>query len=266
MSSVFTEKVSVILPVLNERMNSEKLLSTFKTLVLSGDLVMVDELVFVDDGSTDGTVEFLRSKRSDVGNFPFKIEILARENRRGIVDASIEGARIARNAYVAVMDADLQHPPLILKEMYAAVHDGADIAVASRHVRGGQSRWSPLRGVISRCAIMLSYFLIKSSRKIKDRTSGYFLTRKEYVTNLEPIKGRAKILLYVLSKNTLLNVREVPYTFVERTSGSSKIVSKGFSFILSFLFELVGYMKLNGTGSMGSMRISHARYNILRRR
>ena len=68
---------------------------------------------------------------------------MRREPERGLATAVIRGWQAARGEVLAVIDADLQHPPAVTLELWAEIERGADFAVGSRHVEGGGvSDWS----------------------------------------------------------------------------------------------------------------------------
>ena len=238
-------KISIVVPILNEKDNIVTLLSEFDDLVSQCGLTALDEVIFVDDGSKDGTVDILKrhSQLQDFGH-RYKITLLERDRKLGQVDACIAGSRLATNGTIAVMDSDLQHPPLTLTKMSSLMNGTVDIIAASRHIVGGKRMWSPMRGVVSRVAILIAYIFVKPSRKLKDPTTGYFMTRKEYITGLPPLAKRTKLLLYILSKNPDLKVMEVPYTFKDRKAGESKTVTKSPSFIIDYLIEILSYMRV----------------------
>lgn len=237
------DRISIIIPVINERENVVNLLSEFDKLVSEFGLNVLDEVVFVDDGSSDGTVETIK-EQARVINRKYKINIVERHKKMGQVDACIIGSRVANNDTIVIMDADLQHPPKTLIAMSSNRIDDIDIVAASRHVRGGGNIWSPTRGVISRVAILMAQMLIKPARRLKDPTTGYFMTSRDNISDLRPLAKRTKLMLYLLSMRPELKVKEVAYTFVDRTTGRSKTITRGPSFIVNYIIEVLGYMKL----------------------
>ena len=104
------KKISIIIPTRNEKDNVGKL-SEMIYDVLKG---IPYNIVFVDD-STDDTWECIEEIRQ---NHPeYNIGGEHRDNGDGLAGAVIRGFAIADGDYYAVMDADLQHPPALLKQM-----------------------------------------------------------------------------------------------------------------------------------------------------
>ena len=60
-----------------------------------------------------------------------------RKNGTGLATAVLDGFKLAKGEYMACMDADLQHPPIVLKYMYKAMESGADFCIPSRLIPGG---------------------------------------------------------------------------------------------------------------------------------
>ncbi len=180
------------------------------------------EVVFVDDDSPDGTsAEAKRIAQSDL-----RVRCIRRIGRRGLSSAVIEGALSSAAEYVAVIDGDLQHDETRLPLMLQAVQGGADMAVGSRHVEGGDSSGlsSPLRVKLSETGIRVAQMVTRTS--ISDPMSGFFLLRRELFDSLAArLTGQGfKILLdLILASPRVLNVAEVPYKFRPRLAGESKL-------------------------------------------
>ena len=99
------------------------------------------EVIFVDD-SDDNTPEVIEDTARTMSSPLFHIQLehrLAGEARAGgLATAVVHGMNRAQAEYVAVMDADLQHPPEQLRVFYdQAVAQNADLVVASRYIKGG---------------------------------------------------------------------------------------------------------------------------------
>ncbi|MGC2289730.1 MAG: glycosyltransferase [Thermoplasmata archaeon] len=242
MSIAQPHALSVVLPVLDERQNVERLIERFDKLK---DELGLEELIFVDDGSRDGTLEFL--EQSSHLNHGYGIRTISREQKLGQVDACITGSRVAKGHFVAVMDADLQHPPEAIPSMLRGLQGGCDIAVGSRYVNGARVRRNPERGVISRGAMIVAHFLLPVSNRMLDPLSGFFVARKDLITDLKRLRGRCKLLLFVLSVHKDVRVTEVGFDFEERSNGRSKTVDVSLSFIVRYLIELITYMKVRSS-------------------
>jgi len=180
------------------------------------------EVVFVDDNSPDGTADAARAlARTDIA-----VRCIRRIGRRGLSSAVIEGALSSSATYVAVIDGDMQHDETRLPVMLAAVQDGADIAIGSRHVAGGDSTGlsSPFRERLSAAGIGIAKKL--TGADINDPMSGFFLLRRSLFESLAGrLNGQGfKILLdLVLASPAKLKIAEIPYKFRPRAAGTSKL-------------------------------------------
>jgi dolichol-phosphate mannosyltransferase len=120
------------------------------------------------------------------------------------------------------MDADLQHPPELLGELIAALHEGSDVAIASRYAPG----LSPWRGTFRRGLsagfTWVTRPLQRGGKRVGDPLSGFFLLRRHCVENIPFRRTGFKLLLEILVRGRVGSVREVPYTFGRRAAGRSK--------------------------------------------
>ena len=213
-----TPVLSVVVPCYREQPNVAPMVAA-----LDAALAGIDwEVIFVDDDSPDGTADAARAlARTDT-----RVRCLRRVGRRGLSSAVIEGALSSSATFVAVIDGDLQHDETILPAMLDAVRAGADIAVGSRHVGGGDAAGlaSPQRQRLSAAGIGLARKL--AGVAISDPMSGFFLLRQSLFEDLaHRLNGQGfKILLdLLLSAPTPLKVAELPYRFRPRAAGESKL-------------------------------------------
>jgi len=119
--------LSVVVPVFNEEGGLAELHGR-----LTDALAAIDgraEIVYVDDGSTDGSVDLIKGW---VRAQPVDVSLLKLSRNFGIEIAMSAGMDYARGHNVALMHADLQDPPALLSEMLRAVLAGADVAYARR--------------------------------------------------------------------------------------------------------------------------------------
>ena len=194
------------------------------------------ELIVVDDNSPDGTSELAQSLSKD-----YPVRVITRTDERGLASAVVEGFKQARGGILGVIGADLQHPPEVVPELLKKVRSGAEVAIASRYVKGGGSEgWSMNRRIISRASKVLAALLLPSIRGIKDPLSGFFLLRREVIDGVELSPTGYKILLEVLVKGKAREIAEVPYVFREREKGKSNLnTGEGINY-LKHLYCLAG--------------------------
>src|SRR5437899_5513433 len=216
-------RLSLIVPTYNESRNLEELLRQL-TAVLEPRLSGEYEIVVVDDDSPDGTwaLAMRLAERWPAGR------VMGRRSEKGLSTAVIRGWQVARGEVLAVIDADLQHPPEVLARLWEAVSAGADLAVASRHVEGGGvSDWSALRRALSRGAQLLGLALLPSVvGRVGDPMSGYFMVRRSAIAGAELSPLGYKILIEVIGRGRIDRIAEVGYVFRERTAGQSKVTAK----------------------------------------
>jgi dolichol-phosphate mannosyltransferase len=150
--------------------------------------------------------------------------------RGGLSTAAVAGIRAAAGDYVCIMDADLQHPPQLVKSLLSRAEEtGADIVIASRYVRGGSDEGlgGPSRKAISWAAKWLAKIVFfERIHSVKDPLSGFFLARRSVLNRatLQPIGF--KILLDILIRSDWRGVQEVPLKFASRAGGTSKATMK----------------------------------------
>ena len=100
----------------------------------------------------------------------------------------------------------------------------ADVVIGSRYIPGGGTRnWGLARLLMSRFACLLARRLTP----IRDATSGFFLIRRDLARDVRISAGGFKICLELLVRGRPASVVEVPYVFVGRTAGESKMNSEG---------------------------------------
>lgn len=127
--------ISVVVPCYNEEEVLPQLYAELARVAKLMDYVDF-EFCFVDDGSSDATPDMLRTLSKD----DKRVHFASFSRNFGKEAAMLAGLRMARGDYTAVMDADLQHPPEMLIEMYDAVKDGEyDCAAARRTDREGET-------------------------------------------------------------------------------------------------------------------------------
>lgn len=205
--------ISVVIPTLNEVENISPLLARIAQC-----RTVPDEIIFVDDGSTDGTRECIRSQAG-----PGLVELIERDAPSlGLAGAVVAGARAASGDWLVVMDADLSHPPEKISELLQPLFDGrADIVIGSRYVKGGSTPGWPLwRKIISRTAAALAYPLTG----VHDSMCGFFAMPTRLLLEVAPAATGFKIAFEaIVQGGRNLRVIEVPIAFRDRARGISKM-------------------------------------------
>ena len=134
--------ISVIVPCYNEEAALPYFYDAFKKT--AAEMEETFELIFVDDGSRDGTLRIAKELAA-------KDEIvrwISFSRNFGKEAAILAGLRAAKGDFVCLMDADLQDPPSLLPEMYRAVTlEGYDSAATRRVTRKGEP---PIRSFFAR--------------------------------------------------------------------------------------------------------------------
>jgi dolichol-phosphate mannosyltransferase len=206
--------VSIVVPTYNERTRlGELVASVFEVFARHG---LDGELVIVDDNSPDGT-----GALADQLAAVHRIRVVHRAGKLGLGTAVVEGFKVAGGDVLGVMDADLSHPPEALPRLLRALEaQQADLAIGSRYIPGGGTKhWPFLRRAMSRFACVIARPLTAAS----DATSGYFLIRRAAVQDVQIAAGGFKICLELLVRGRVSSIVEVPYEFVDRAAGESKM-------------------------------------------
>jgi dolichol-phosphate mannosyltransferase len=243
--------LSIIIPTYNESKNILNLLDKIRHNLKPGTNV---EILVVDDNSPDGTgrlvEEYARGtstltgmtatiKKSSASDYEndsrgeednnnndkdySTIKVIHRDSKYGLISAILQGIRASSAEYVLVMDADFSHPPELIPIMIDEIENSAcDVIIGSRYTRGGSIiGWPFRRRLISRGATKIAQYGLKI--RIKDPMSGFFLCRRHVLEDLDINTTGYKILLEILVKKQGIKTKEIPYTFVNRKLGQSKM-------------------------------------------
>lgn len=203
-------QLSVIIPFLNEMevlpACHERLRRVLKTLGLSY------EIVFVDDGSSDGSAEYLQTLlREERG-----IKLVRLSRNFGKEAAMTAGIEHAAGAAVIMLDADLQDPPEAIPAMVRAWKEGADVVSMRRRSRAGES-------VLKRFSAYAYYRLLSrlSKAAIPPDTGDFRLMSRRAVTALMQLPERCRYMkgLYAWVG---MPTRIIDYDREPRAAGTTK--------------------------------------------
>ncbi len=134
------DSISIVIPVFNENAGLEILVQELVSALETQDFQWT--VLFVDDGSTDGSL--VKLKRIHAGDCRFKAISLSRNFGKEIAIAA--GLRYSRADAVVLMDADLQHPPSLIPSLMERWRSGYKVVFAQRESR---DRDSTLRRICS---------------------------------------------------------------------------------------------------------------------
>jgi dolichol-phosphate mannosyltransferase len=216
-----SRRTLAIIPTYNERENLPLIMDRLQRACPHVHILVVD------DGSPDGTGDLADELAlAD----PDRTHVMHRTAKDGLGAAYLAGFAwgLSRQYSVLVeMDADGSHAPEELYRLLDAVDAGADLAIGSRYVDGGQVRnWPWRRLLLSRTANLYSRTLLGAG--VNDITAGYRAYRREVLEKieLEAVDSKGYCFQIDLTWRTINNgfvVVEVPITFVERELGVSKM-------------------------------------------
>lgn len=129
-----SKEISIVLPVFNEEKNLSLL---YDEIVCAIEKLCIKsyEIIFVNDGSTDNSLGFIKAFASDNQSVKY-IDFSRNFGQQIAITAGIEKSNAN---YVVIMDADLQDPPEIIIDLYQKAKEGFDVVYAKRKSRKGES-------------------------------------------------------------------------------------------------------------------------------
>ena len=212
--------VVVVLPTYNERENVERTVSA----VLAS--AVHPHVLVVDDSSPDGTGELVSRMAATE---PDRVQLLERPGKHGLgraYAAAFTHVLPAGHDVIVQMDVDGSHDPADVDRLVAAL-DGADLALGSRYVPGGDvSGWTRKREWLSRGGNTYARLLLGSS--LHDLTGGFKAWRADLLRRLDvgstASDGYAfQIEMTMRAVRAGARVTEVPIVFRDREAGQSKM-------------------------------------------
>ncbi len=210
-------KLAVVVPTLNESANIQQVLDRMRAALDSTAIPF--EILVVDDDSRDDTAAIVTA----IAAMDPRVRLIVRKGARGLSGAIIDGWGRTEADVLGVIDADLQHPPELLPELYGIVAAGRDLAIGSRYAPGGGiGDWNFVRRLLSTAAVRATWPLQRRGARAKDPMSGFFLVRRRCVEGVEFQRSGFKLLLDVLVRARVSSLEELPFAFGLREGGESK--------------------------------------------
>ena len=216
----------VIIPTYNECENVARM--TDKVMSLDGEF----DLLYVDDGSPDGTADIIRQKIAEYGS---RVNLVERKGKLGLGTAYIAGFKWAlEHDYDQIfeMDCDFSHNPDDLLRLSARLEQDADIAIGSRYVTGmNVVNWPLSRILISYGASL--YVRMITRMPVYDSTAGFVGYKAEVLRTIdldkvEMIGYGFQIEMKYTAWRHGFRLQEESIIFTDRELGTSKMSSSIF--------------------------------------
>ena len=216
----------VIIPTYNECENVARM--TDKVMSLAGDF----DLLYVDDGSPDGTADIIRKKIAEYGP---RVNLVERSGKLGLGTAYIAGFKWAlERGYDEIfeMDCDFSHNPDDLLRLAARLESDTDVAIGSRYITGmNVVNWPLSRILISYGASL--YVRMVTRMPVYDSTAGFVgykaeVLRKIDLDKVEMIGYGFQIEMKYTAWRHGFRLQEESIIFTDRELGTSKMSSSIF--------------------------------------
>jgi len=232
-------EVSIIIPTYNE---SENIIQVLKSIGEHLPEDITAEALVVDDNSPDGTGKIVEDYITDAHNeIGYTIEVIHRKTKSGLSSAILDGIQHSTGETIVIMDSDFSHPPKIIPQLIEEIKTSkCDIVIASRFVPGGAiNGWSTKRKLISKTAKGIAKAGLGVNES--DPMSGFFTFKRKILDGIKLDAIGYKMLLEILVKTKGAKVKEIPYTFTDRTRGSSKLDSSTMLDYVKSVWKLYRY-------------------------
>ncbi len=198
-------KISVVVPMMNEEQNVKPLIDAVENALKNYDY----ELILVDDGSTDSTVDEIKKHMNN------KTKLVVLQRNYGQTSAMAAGIEVAQGDIIVTLDGDLQNDPSDIPMMIEKLNEGYDVVAGIRAKRQDE----PFRK-----------FLSKIANKIIRKVTGVYISdygctlkvfKKDVAKNLG-LYGELHRFIPILAEMYGAKITEVPVKHHERRFGSSK--------------------------------------------
>lgn len=221
-----TRRISFVIPLLNEE---ESLSELHGQISQSVELLSWDyEIIFVDDGSTDGSLAILENLYE---RDPDHVRVIQFRRNFGKTAAMTAGFSHAQGDIVVTLDADLQDDPGELPKLLAKLEEGYDLVVGWRANRQDPaSKTWPSRLFNAAVSSLTGV-------KLHDFNTGFKMYRREVVQDLR-LYGELHRFVPVLAHRQGYRVAEVPVTHHPRQYGKSKYGFRRVAWYVDFLSVL----------------------------
>lgn len=243
--------LSIVIPIFNEVDVLPELVSRLDSVISEQLDDLNVEIIMVDDGSTDGSVDVIKSLVSTYENY----KLIRLSRNFGHQRAVIAGLHRASGDAVVIIDADLQDPPEVIPELVGEWLKGADVVYAVRRRRDGEN-------LFKKISARLFYRILNSmSETYLPPDTGDFRLVDRYVLNI--VKDMKEQSLYLRGIFSWVGFKQVAvfYDRDERFAGESKyplrkMLGLAFDAILTFSEKpLRLVLRFGGAATIGSIAL-----------
>lgn len=238
--------ISLVIPAFNEEENVEILSRALNKILI--DMRNPFEIIFVNDGSTDETVNILQALRTEIP----EIKIIDLLENSGQTAATLAGFENATGDIIITMDSDLQHYPEDIPAMINKLDEGSDCVGSWRYDRKTEKFGKRFPSKISN---ILAFWL--TGTKIHDFGSGFKAYKSECVKGLQ-LYGSFHRYIPAIVQDNGFNVSEIRIEWRERYGGKTKYgtsrLIKGIRDLI-FIALTTRFKKIPGTKFLKNLMI-----------
>jgi len=218
--------LSVIIPCYNEEENVKEFYKELlKNEAFFKEKNLELEMLYIDDGSRDKTVQMVKELREE----DERVHLISFSRNFGKESAMYAGLERSKGDYVVIMDVDLQDPPALLPEMFAAIEEGYDSVATRRVSRKGEP---PIRSFFARCFYRLMKKISKT--EIMDGARDYRLMTRQMVDAILSMKEYNRFTKGIYGW-VGFKTKWLEYENIERVKGETK-----WNFWKLFVYSLEG--------------------------
>jgi len=212
-------RTTIVIPSYNEMRTLPAVLKVI------GGVPLDKEVIVVDDGSKDGTREWL-DKAMAAKEFPFDLKVIKHEQNKGKGGALITGFNAAAGDITIVQDADLEYDPNQIPGLVRPIEEGrADVVFGSRMLSGKAETYSQLYLAGNKFLSFLVSALF--GVRMTDSYTCYKAFRTPLLRRLRPVSNGFEIEAELSCKTAFLGLRfvELPIVYTSRSRREGKKIN-----------------------------------------
>lgn len=215
--------ISVVVPVFNE----EGLINTLvsRCLAALASITPHFELICVDDGSSDNTLQRLLAARASEP----RLKVLVLSRNFGHQSAYTAGLHAAQGQYVAMMDGDLQDPPELLSSMYALLqNDQCDIAYGQRTDRA--------EGLVRQALIKSFHGIFTTFSRLKetDNVGNFSMLNRRALTAFLSLEEKNR---YLPGLRAFIGFRQLPVSYSRQARHDGTVPKMSYKRLISLALD-----------------------------